>query len=131
MPHPTGRPGPHRAGAAGAPGEARVCPADHAGHPLGVERVRGRFAAVSRAQDYGSGLRLVLSPGTTLGATVGRDAFLTPAAERWEELDPAEYPFLTRAATDLRGHDDREQFVTGLDLLLNGLGTGKDARPPV
>ncbi|MFI7501681.1 TetR/AcrR family transcriptional regulator [Streptomyces sp. NPDC049687] len=63
-------------------------------------------------------------------ATTSRDAFLTQTAERWEELDPADYPFLTHTTTDLRDHDDRDQFTTGLDLLLDGLNTTAGPRPP-
>ncbi|MEV6866854.1 TetR/AcrR family transcriptional regulator C-terminal domain-containing protein [Streptosporangium subroseum] len=72
----------------------------------------------------------IIAPGTTVGATTSRDAFLAQTAERWEKLDPADYPFLTRATTDLRDHDDRDQFIAGLDLLLDGLNTTADPRPP-
>jgi AcrR family transcriptional regulator len=65
----------------------------------------------------------IIAPRAPVGATAGRDAFLAQTAERWEELDPADYPFLTRTTADLRDHDDRDQFTTGLDLLLNGLNT--------
>jgi hypothetical protein len=56
--------------------------------------------------------------------------FLARTAERWEELDPADYPFLTRITKDLRDHADRDQFTTGLDMLLDGLNTTADPRPP-
>ncbi|MGJ6965847.1 TetR/AcrR family transcriptional regulator [Streptosporangium sp. G11] len=72
----------------------------------------------------------IIAPGTTVGATTSRDAFLAQTAERWGKLDPADYPFLTRATTDLRDHDDRDQFIAGLDLLLDGLNATADPRPP-
>jgi AcrR family transcriptional regulator len=72
----------------------------------------------------------IIAPGTAVGATTSRDAFLAQTAEYWEQLDPAEYPFLTRTTADLRDHDDRDQFTTGLDLLLAGLNTAADPRPP-
>jgi hypothetical protein len=72
----------------------------------------------------------IIAPGTTVGATTSRDVFLAQTAERWEKLDPADYPFLTRATTDLRDHDDRDQFVAGLDLLLDGLNATASPRPP-
>lgn len=53
----------------------------------------------------------------------GRSAFLAAVAARWAQLDPAEYPFVHRAATQLREHDDREQFLAGVDLILAGIGT--------
>ncbi|MBO3738840.1 TetR/AcrR family transcriptional regulator [Actinoplanes flavus] len=57
----------------------------------------------------------------TVDTAAGRDALLAAYAKSWESLDPQTFPFLTGAATDLREHDDRDQFVTGLDLLLDGL----------
>ncbi|MDN3358625.1 TetR family transcriptional regulator [Actinomadura sp. DC4] len=71
----------------------------------------------------------IIAPGLTVDAATGRDAYLAQAAEHWEGLDPAGYPFLTRAASDLRDHDDRDQFVIGLDLLLAGLDTAGDPWP--
>ena len=52
-----------------------------------------------------------------------RTAFLTSVAARWARLDPAEYPFVRQVATQLREHDDREQFLAGVDLILAGIGT--------
>jgi AcrR family transcriptional regulator len=52
-----------------------------------------------------------------------RTAFLAAAAAQWAQRDPAEYPFVHKAATQLREHDDREQFLAGIDLILAGIGT--------
>jgi AcrR family transcriptional regulator len=52
-----------------------------------------------------------------------REAFLGAVAARWASLDPAEYPFVHRAATQLREHDDREQFLAGVDIFLAGIAT--------
>ena len=52
-----------------------------------------------------------------------RTAFLAGVAARWAQLDPAEYPFVHQMATQLREHDDREQFLAGIDLILAGIGT--------
>jgi len=52
-----------------------------------------------------------------------RAAFLGGVAARWMELDPAEYPFVHRVARQLREHDDREQFLAGIDLILAGIAT--------
>jgi AcrR family transcriptional regulator len=52
-----------------------------------------------------------------------RSTFLATAAARWAQLDPAEYPFVRQLATRLREHDDREQFLAGIDLILAGIGT--------
>jgi len=39
----------------------------------------------------------------------------------WTRLDPAEYPFIHTVAGQLRDHDDREQFLAGIDLILKGI----------
>jgi AcrR family transcriptional regulator len=59
-----------------------------------------------------------------------RSEFLADVAARWAQLDPARYPSMRKARTHLREHDDREQFLTGIDLILAGIETvnrvGKD-----
>jgi AcrR family transcriptional regulator len=60
-----------------------------------------------------------------------RSAFLATVAARWARLDPARYPTVHKAGTQLREHDDREQFLVGIDLILAGIETvnraGKDS----
>ncbi|MCX5515888.1 TetR/AcrR family transcriptional regulator [Kaistia algarum] len=56
-------------------------------------------------------------------AGTDRSAFLSMVAERWTEHDPAQFPFVHRIAAKMRDHDDREQFLAGIDLLLAGIGT--------
>lgn len=57
------------------------------------------------------------------GAPPGGDRaeFLDAVSTAWEELDPEEYPFTRAVAAEVRGHDDREQFLAGLDLVLAGI----------
>jgi AcrR family transcriptional regulator len=50
-----------------------------------------------------------------------RSAFLGAVAARWSQLDPGKYPFVHKAATQLREHDDREQFLAGVDIFLAGI----------
>ncbi len=89
------------------------------------------FAVSTAISYYITGVSAqIITPHTNLGATTSRDAYLTQTADRWEELDPADYPFLTRTTTDLRDHHDRDQFITGLDLLLDGLNKTADPRTP-
>ncbi|BBB01696.1 putative TetR family transcriptional regulator [Actinacidiphila reveromycinica] len=65
-----------------------------------------------------------------LGPDADRAAFLDSVAKAWEDLDPEDYP-LTRAAADqIRDHDDREQFLAGVDLVLAGVMTLRPAAPP-
>jgi hypothetical protein len=35
----------------------------------------------------------------------------------------ADYPFARQVAAQLPGHDDREQFLAGIDLILTGIMT--------
>jgi AcrR family transcriptional regulator len=50
-----------------------------------------------------------------------REVFLDQLASRWEQLDADAYPFMRSAGAQLRVHDDRVDFVTGIDLLLDGI----------
>ena len=52
-----------------------------------------------------------------------RSTFLATVAARWAQLDPARYPSVHKARTQLREHDDREQFLAGIDLILAGIET--------
>ncbi|GII60256.1 TetR family transcriptional regulator [Sphaerisporangium krabiense] len=52
-----------------------------------------------------------------------RTRFLDTASKAWQDLDPGEYPFVRAIAEQMRGHDDREQFLAGIDLVLTGITT--------
>jgi hypothetical protein len=39
----------------------------------------------------------------------------------WSQLDPGEYPFTRSVTGQLRAHDDRMDFLAGIDLILGGL----------
>jgi AcrR family transcriptional regulator len=52
---------------------------------------------------------------------LGRSAFLATVAAQWAQLDPVRYPSLHKAGAHLREHDDREQFLAGIDLILAGI----------
>ncbi|MDD7937145.1 hypothetical protein PHK61_01785 [Actinomycetospora lutea] len=41
----------------------------------------------------------------------------------WEELDPEAYSFTRTVADQMRGHDDRERFLEGVDVVLAGIVT--------
>ncbi|MEV0402480.1 TetR/AcrR family transcriptional regulator C-terminal domain-containing protein [Actinoallomurus sp. NPDC050550] len=55
------------------------------------------------------------------GRDVDRAEFLDAVSTAWEELDPDDYPFTRAIADQLREHDDREQFLAGIDLVLTGI----------
>ncbi|OPC76507.1 TetR family transcriptional regulator [Embleya scabrispora] len=50
-----------------------------------------------------------------------RDEFLGATAEAWQALDPEDYPFMHAIAGRISEHDDREQFLTGIAVVLGGL----------
>ena len=56
-----------------------------------------------------------------------RSAVLASVAARWTKLDPAQYPFVRQVAAQLPEHDDREQFLAGIDLILAGIEAARQA----
>jgi AcrR family transcriptional regulator len=87
------------------------------GVPPGAE-----FTAASALLNYILGVAgQNAANGTALGPGVRRTEFLGAAAATWADLDPQEYSFLRSAAGRLRDHDDRVEFLAGLDLVLAGI----------
>ncbi|GAA3208238.1 TetR family transcriptional regulator [Dactylosporangium siamense] len=88
---------------------------------LGVPAA-GQFTAASAVLHYilgvaqqNAALARSQEPGTD------RTAVLEAAAAVWSGLDAEEYPFTRGVADQLRDHDDREQFLAGIDLILTGM----------
>lgn len=52
---------------------------------------------------------------------IDRSNFLEAVATAWSQLDPDEYPFTRSVAAQLRTHDDRMDFLAGIDLILRGI----------
>jgi AcrR family transcriptional regulator len=50
-----------------------------------------------------------------------RTEFLHDVASSWAELDAAAFPFVRSLTSHLREHDDRVDFLAGLDLILAGM----------
>ena len=50
-----------------------------------------------------------------------RSDFLEAVSTVWSQLDPEEYPFARSLAGQLRAHDDRMDFLAGIDLILRGI----------
>ncbi|SDW67062.1 regulatory protein, tetR family [Amycolatopsis xylanica] len=55
------------------------------------------------------------------GSGTERAEFLNSVSKAWEQLDPDDYPFTRAVAAQMREHDDREQFLAGIDLILAGI----------
>lgn len=50
-----------------------------------------------------------------------RDEFLEATSTAWRELSPEDYPFMHVILGQINEHDDREQFLTGIAIVLDGL----------
>jgi AcrR family transcriptional regulator len=88
---------------------------------LGVPQ-RAQFDCASALVNYILGLAGQYAAGARLLAgQTDRSAFLATIAAQWTQLDPAQYPFVHQVAAQLPEHDDREQFLAGIDLILAGI----------
>lgn len=89
--------------------------------PLGVAEA-DRFDCASALLNYMLGLAGQYAAAARLvkpGA--GRSGFLGDMADRWRSLDPDAYPFVRSIAGRMSEHDDRVQFLAGVDLILAGM----------
>lgn len=59
-----------------------------------------------------------------------RSDFLGAMSTVWSQLDPDEYPFTRSVAGKLRAHDDRMDFLAGVDLILRGIESLQSRRIP-
>ncbi|MFF3113452.1 TetR/AcrR family transcriptional regulator [Kitasatospora sp. NPDC057904] len=84
---------------------------------------RARFDAAGALVNYVLGVagQNAANARRRVDGDLDRAAFLDRAAARWAQLDPEAYPFVLASATRLREHDDREQFMVGLDIFLAGV----------
>jgi AcrR family transcriptional regulator len=93
---------------------------------LGVPE-RALFDAAGTLVNYVFGVAGQNAANTRVRAAsdTDRPGFLDAVATRWLQLDPGKYPYVRKATTHLREHDDREQFLAGIDILLAGIATLK------
>jgi len=54
-----------------------------------------------------------------------RSDFLEKLSTAWLQLDPQEYPFARSVAGKMRTHDDRVDFLSGIDLILRGIDSSR------
>jgi AcrR family transcriptional regulator len=91
---------------------------------MGVSR-RAQFTSVSALVSYIIGVSVQnAANGRQHDPRMSRAEFLKTIAARWEALDPDEYPFTRKVAAQMREHNDRAEFLAGVDLILNGIALG-------
>lgn len=60
-----------------------------------------------------------------------RDGYLDSVAAMWSQLDAQDFAFTRSMGALLRAHDDRDDFLAGIDLILDGIVLlQQDATPP-
>jgi AcrR family transcriptional regulator len=89
---------------------------------LGVPEEQ-QWAAVGALMAYILGVSRQNAANGQLARTRGLDRsdFLEAVSTAWSQLDPKEYPFARSVAGQIRDHDDRMDFLAGIDLILRGI----------
>ena len=88
---------------------------------LGVP-THAQFHAVSALMSFILGLAAQYSASARqFTSETDRTEFLQGVADRRAQFDTAEHPFVRRIATQLPRHDERKQFLAGIDLILIGI----------
>jgi AcrR family transcriptional regulator len=84
-----------------------------------------QWAAVSALLSYILGVSGQNAANAHVAREQGTDRsnFLDEVSTVWSKLDPNEYPFTRSVARQLRAHDDRVDFLAGIDLILRGIET--------
>ncbi|MDQ0779154.1 AcrR family transcriptional regulator [Streptomyces aurantiacus] len=59
--------------------------------------------------------------GDTSTVEPDRAEFLDTTAAAWQDLDPEDHPFMHAIAGQINEHDDRQQFLAGIAVVLDGL----------
>jgi AcrR family transcriptional regulator len=88
---------------------------------LGVSE-QAQFDAWSTLVNYILGVAAQNAANARLvPAGTDRTALLSIVAAQWAQFAPAESGFVHQVAAQLREHDDRAQFLAGIDLILAGI----------
>ena len=81
------------------------------------------WAAVGALMAYILGVSRQNAANGEFARTRGLDRsdFLEAVSTAWSQLDPKAYPFARSVARKIRDHDDREDYIAGIDLILAGI----------
>jgi len=71
---------------------------------------------IGTAADMGQEL-----PEAVVSGELSKEQYMATATAQWRSLDRTQFPYIHHIIDEFDGHDDRDQFVGGLDLLLAGL----------
>ncbi len=98
---------------------------------LGVSESK-QWAAVGTLVAYILGVSRQNAANGQLARTRGLDRsdFLEAVSTAWSQLDPEEYPFARSVAGQIRDHDDRVDFLAGIDLILRGIDSPRRRSHP-
>lgn len=86
------------------------------------------FDAWSALVNYVLGAAVQNAENGRQPARASRMETLGEVADRWLALDRDAFPFLRRMAAGLPDHDDRAQFLAGVDLILDGVASREAAQ---
>lgn len=86
-----------------------------------------QWASVGALMAYILGVSRQNAANGQLARTRGLDRsdFLEAVSTAWSQLDPQEYPFARSIARQIRDHDDRVDFLAGIDLILSGIKSSR------
>ena len=89
-----------------------------------------QWAAVGTLMAYILGVSRQNAANGQLARTQGLDRsdFLEAVSTAWLQLDPKAYPFARSVAEQMRDHDDRVDFLAGIDLILKGIHTARQRK---
>ena len=89
-----------------------------------------RWAAVSALLNYIFGVGGQNAGNAQIAKARGanRSEMLDTVATAWSALDPSAYPFVHSVAAQMRVHDDRADFLVGIDLILAGMARTASAK---
>jgi AcrR family transcriptional regulator len=82
-----------------------------------------QWASVGALMSYILGVSRQNAANGQLARTLGLDRsdFLEAVSTAWSQLDAKEYPFARSVARQIRDHDDRIDYLAGIDLILSGI----------
>lgn len=69
----------------------------------------------------GTGAEMRELPASVVSEGKTQEEALREYADSWQQLDPEQFPFIHSIIDGFAQHDDREQFLTGVDIFLAGI----------